>query len=285
MRPILPNKTEFIPHAPANEHEIFMAMRTYPDNVKVYHPHGRIDATSVFWHNKLHPNALNFAVYVDPKATDQDILFKRILDDIEKLAWKFSDDRMITRDYAPQHPFNKWLTSRHFRLVNSEMTADLPLGKLSLGNANQPQNIELISFGKLFQQPDLSKTVLETSQAEYRNQQSFNPAAPVAQTDWDVLVSHNAIQTCPFAVLDNDHSIAAFSFLYKIDDKTAQLGIMYGTDTNSLNTLLNQQLQWLQSHYQTLTGEFQMRSKLDMKIFQSLPFAEVNKYETYMRLS
>lgn len=172
MRPILPNKTEFIPHAPANEHEIFMAMRTYPDNVKVYHPHGRIDATSVFWHNKLHPNALNFAVYVDPKATDQDILFKRILDDIEKLAWKFSDDRMITRDYAPQHPFNKWLTSRHFRLVNSEMTADLPLGKLSLGNANQPQNIELISFGKLFQQPDLSKTVLETSQAEYRNQQS-----------------------------------------------------------------------------------------------------------------
>lgn len=67
MRPILPNKTEFVPHAPENEHEIFSGMRTYPDNVKVYHPHGTIDATSVFWHNKLHPNALNFACMLIPK--------------------------------------------------------------------------------------------------------------------------------------------------------------------------------------------------------------------------
>ncbi len=54
---------------------------------------------------------------------------------------------------------------------------------------------------------------------------------------------------------------------------------------DSLNVLLNQQLKWLQDHYRTLTGEFATNSKLDMKIFESLPFKDVNKYETYMRLS
>ncbi|KRK87057.1 hypothetical protein [Lentilactobacillus sunkii] len=285
MQPILPNKTEFIPRPPANEHEIFMAMRTYPDNVKVYHPHGHIDATSVFWHNKLHPNALSFAVYVDPQATEQNVLFKRVLDDIEKLAWKFSDDRMITRDYAPQHPFNKWLSSRRFHLVNTELTAELPLANLSLGKISQPADGTLLSAGELSKQPDLYKSVLTTSQEEYDHQQTFNPAISIPQADWKVLMSHDQLQEAPFAILGDHHQIAAFSFLYKVDQQTAELGMMYGTNANSLNSLLNLQLQWLQGHYKTLNGTFQMHSKLDMKIFQSLPFVDVNKYETYVRLS
>lgn len=141
MSPILPNKTEFIPQAPANEHEIFMAMRTYPDNVKVYHPHGRIDATSVFWHNKLHPTTQNFAVYVDPKATEQTVLFPRILGDIEKLAWKFSNNQMITRDYVPQHPFNQWLQTKRFRLVDTVLTAELATDQLNLKQTVQLNKI------------------------------------------------------------------------------------------------------------------------------------------------
>lgn len=285
MQPILPNKTEFIPHPPANEHEIFMAMRTYPDNVKVYHPHGRIDATSVFWHNKLHPNALNFAVYVDPKATEQSILFKRVLDDIEKLAWKFSDDRMITRDYTPQHPFNQWLTAKHFRLVNTELTAELTLATLSLGEISRPAEGKLLTFSELSKQSDLYKSLLTASQAEYDRQQSFNPAVSIPPADWEVLISHNQLQAAPFAVLDDHNQIAAFSYLYKVDQQTAELGMQYGTHAQSLNTLLNLQLKWLQAHYKDLNGAFQMHSKLDMKIFQSLPFVDVNKYETYMRLS
>lgn len=42
MQANLPNKTTFIPTLPINEHQIFRAMRTYPDNVKVYHPHGAL---------------------------------------------------------------------------------------------------------------------------------------------------------------------------------------------------------------------------------------------------
>nr|WP_252893128.1 hypothetical protein [Lentilactobacillus otakiensis] len=215
MRPILPNKTEFIPHAPQNEHEIFMAMRTYPDNVKVYHPHGQIDATSVFWHNKLHPNALNFAVYVDPKATEQPILFKRVLGDIQKLAWKFSDDRMITRDYAPQHPFNNWLTRRQFQLVKSTFTANLEMRGLSLSQGSTSQAVK--TFAEISSDAALYQHVLQKSMAEYSGKPTFNPAIGVPIDDWQALISHNQIVDAPFAVMDQNDTLTAFSFLYQLD--------------------------------------------------------------------
>lgn len=282
MRAILPNKTEFIPHAPQNEHEIFMAMQTYPDNVKVYHPHGSIDATSVFWHNKLHPNALNFAVYVNPKATEQDVLFQRVYDDIEKLAWKFDDDRMITRDYAPQHPFNQWLTTKHFRLVQTALTATVGLGSLSL---NAPvASGALKTFAEASSQDSLYQPVLERSMREYAGKPTFNPAITMLLPDWSALISHRQISTAPFALIQDDQ-LVAFSFLYDLGDHSVELGQMNATNAQALNELLNRQLQWLQNNYQTLAGEFEMANRLEMKIFQSLPFKDVNKYETYMRLA
>ena len=239
MRAILPNKTEFIPHAPQNEHEIFMAMRTYPDNVKVYHPHGSIDATSVFWHNKLHPNALNFAVYVD-------------------------------------------LTTKHFRLVQTALTATVDLGGLSL-NAPTASGA-LKTFAEVSSQDSLYQSVLERSMREYAGKPTFNPAITMPLPDWSALISHRQISTAPFALIQDDQ-LAAFSFLYDLGEHSVELGQMNATNAQALNELLNRQLQWLQDNYQTLAGEFGMANRLEMKIFQSLPFKDVNKYETYMRLT
>lgn len=283
MQPILPNKTEFIPHAQQNEHEIFVAMRTYPDNVKVYHPHGQIDATSVFWHNQLHPNTLNFAVYVDPKATEQELLFKRVLGDIKKLAWKFSDDLMITRDYAPQHPFNQWLKRQKFRLVKSTFTASLELSELSL-NPSLPTN-DSKTFAEISSDNDLYQLILRKSMAEYTETAAPNPTISISIDDWRALISHGQIANAPFAVMDQNGDLAAFNFLYQIDQDTATLGMMSANHADSLNALLNQQLNWLQNHFQALVGEFSTDSKLDMKILQSLPFVNVHKYETYMHSS
>ncbi|GAA2981704.1 hypothetical protein [Lentilactobacillus parakefiri] len=282
MRPILPNKTEFVPHAPENEHEIFSGMRTYPDNVKVYHPHGTIDATSVFWHNKLHPNALNFAVYVDPKATERAILFQRVYTDIQKLAWKFDDDRMITRDYAPQHPFNQWLSTRGFHLVQTKLIATVDLIGLSLGNPVGPGTLK--TFAEISRQDQLYQHILGQSMSQYAGKPAFNPAITISLPDWSALISHRQMSTAPFALIQDGH-LAAFSFLYDFDDRSVELGQMNGVNASALNRLLNQQLKWLQDHDQILAGEFEMANRLEMKIFQSLPFKDVNKYEAYMRLA
>lgn len=284
MSPILPNKTEFIPQAPANEHEIFMAMRTYPDNVKVYHPHGRIDATSVFWHNKLHPTTQNFAVYVDPKATEQTVLFPRILGDIEKLAWKFSNNQMITCDYVPQHPFNQWLQTKRFRLVDTVLTAELATNQLNLKQTVQLNKNRILSFSQLMAQPTLLKRVLKQSLNDYRGQQRYDPAIAIPLADWQALISDKVVLDAPSVLLDDGGKPAAYSLLSGTSENI-RLGLMSGNTAKGLNQLLNTQLAWIKNNSKNLSGYFHTNRQLDMKIIKSLPFNIENRYETLKRLS
>lgn len=282
----LPNKTTFIPTPPHNEHEIFQAMRLYPDNAKIYHPHRRIDATSVFWLNKLHPAALNFAAFVDPKADDQLGLSNRILVDIHQLAWKFNVDRIITRDYAPQHPFNKWLVAQGFRLTE-KMTE--PFLSLSAFKTNPPSILttnRLVTASQLLAQQKLWQQVAQISLTHYRQDHPNNPVGEITLADWQALLRNQLIEQVPTVLLDDQGKLASYCLTYR-SSKRAILGEFDEVQSGALLTLIHIQLAWLATHeseVKSVALRLKSANQLGLQLYHHFDFDNSPVYETYMQL-
>ncbi|EHO49900.1 hypothetical protein [Lentilactobacillus kisonensis] len=284
MQTNLPNKTTFIPSPPVNEHEIFRAMQLYPDNAKVYHPHGTIDATSVFWLNKLHPNALNFAAFVDPKASEPLVLSKRILGDIQKLAWKFDVNRIITSDYAPQHTFNQWLTHQGFRLTEKAVQPTLRLSEVTIPEPDKPLDGQLLTAAQLLTQENLWQQIAQSSLSHYQAQHPNNPVANISLNDWQQLLSANLIPQAPVVLLDADNHFESTCFLYQQAKGQAMLNYPAEANNGKLMVLVNAQLHWLKSHYQAVTLSLSSNDHLGLQIYHEFLFENSPVYETYMKI-
>lgn len=285
MRPNLPNKTIFIPTLPINEHEVFRAMRTYPDNVKVYHPHGRIDATSVFWLNKFQPNVLNFAAFIDPKAGEPLTLAKRILADINKLAWKFDVDRIITSDYAPQHAFNKWLPTQGFKQIEKVTEPQLRLSEVQLKAPGTAITTRLLTSAELVNHPALWNEVATTALTHYRSAHQNNPVSDIPLSTWQALLAAKLVMQAPAVLLDDQGSLASYCLIYQPTADRVTLNHFGETQPGNLLSLTAAQVCWLESRFQTITLNLSATDKSGLQIYRNFPFNKSAVYESYLKIT
>lgn len=285
MQANLPNKTTFIPTLPINEHQIFRAMRTYPDNVKVYHPRGRIDATSVFWLNKFQPNALNFAAFIDPKAAEPLALAKRILADINKLAWKFDVDRIITSDYAPQHAFNKWLPTQGFKRVEKATEPQLRLSEVQLEAPSTAITTRLLTSAELVNNQALWNEVATTAFMHYRSAHQSNPVGDISLSTWQALLVAKLVMQAPAVLLDDQGSLASYCLIYQPTAGEVTLDHFGETQPGNLLSLTAAQFFWLESRFQTITLNLSATDKLGLQIYRNFPFNKNAVYESYLKIT
>lgn len=277
----LPTKSFFIPQPP-DDREIFWAMQRYPDNVKVYHPHGSIDGTSVFWHNQLQPNALNFAAYVDPQAPDQSALFKRILNDLNKLADKFSDQQLITSDYAPQHAFNQWLTTQGFQLAQTLHLATVATKELPAAETAPEKAITVLSVADL-KKAGLFEQFLSISLQAFQAQAVIRPATNLSKTAWQALICRQLILEIPSVAIDDNHQIMALSLAHQPVSGSAELRLVTGTNQLANQQLWAYQTKWLKTQVTTVSTYFQSADLLGQGIEQRLGQPRFTTYETYIQ--
>lgn len=278
----LPTKSFFIPQPP-DDREIFWAMQRYPDNVKVYHPHGSIDGTSVFWHNRLWPNILFFAVYVDPKAMNRHFLFHRILDDLTKLAGKFSDKHLVTSDYNPQHDFNQWLHQQGFTLMDKVHCATLNPDGLRITTQNFPTSTQELTVGEALNHPELLSQLLTMSWQAYQDDHPSLSPATVSTHDWQALLLPELVSDIPSLLVNDSGNLITISLLAKSTQTAGKLWLVNESTPGAANRLFANQVTWLKSHQRSLSIYLPQATLKLLGLTEQMAMLKTTTYENFLQ--
>ncbi|MCF7523091.1 hypothetical protein L3X07_06535 [Levilactobacillus brevis] len=104
--------------------------------------------------NALHPHALYFAGYVDPISPTFTSISQQILTDVTCQAQSGGYHSLITRDFAPQHPFNHWLTQHDLHPIRTTYLPQLTLSTTTWPD-RYPCHATILSAAQVLADSDL----------------------------------------------------------------------------------------------------------------------------------
>jgi len=230
------------------------------------------------WTNALHPHALYFAGYVDPTSSNFTSISQQILTDVTQQALSGHHQSLITRDFAPQHPFNLWLTKHEFYLIRTTYLPQLTLTTTGLPDAHAT----VLSAAQVLANPKLCQQLSAWAYQDYAQTHLNKPVISQSPEAWQARIFRDQILEAPLALMVNEHLEA---WLFSFADSPTSVAIAWPGERHSgqLDHLLPVILNWLQRQFHTLTGEFDTTDPLAMHLQSRLPFPPTAAYMTYQR--
>ncbi|MDV7720009.1 hypothetical protein GA840_09130 [Pediococcus ethanolidurans] len=161
--------------------EIARKTKELPEKTQKYYVHGELVAICITWENEIHPFALYFAVY--EKNDQNETLNLKILHNVRQKALKSNKDRLVTRDFAPQGLFNRWLQMQNFKLVRTTVEPQIATKNIYV----QDEKVQFKTANQVKQNGYLLKQLVEKCYARYKRVHMVNPVANIAREKWKKL--------------------------------------------------------------------------------------------------
>lgn len=230
-----------------------------------------INGVVTWWTNNFHPTALYFAVLIRP---GHEALNTVVLQFVNNVAHSMNLVHLVIREYAPVRPFVSWLTTQNFIELRRTMMPTLTLATTPTAKADTTA----LSYNQLSE--DQKQQLLTMSYARYQALHSRNPVMPYDESSWRSVAFTAIIPDAPLLIWKNNR-IQAYCLVYEDAPSLAAWGWMDGSVT-TLVALQQQQLNWLQSRYTTLQGEFDNTDHIADQARRYWPFAPAPVAITYL---
>src|SRR5699024_785780 len=112
-------------------------------------------------------------------------------------------------DFAPQHPFNRWLTTHEFRLIRTTYLPQLTLTMTELSDTHAA----VLSAAQVLANPKLCQQLSTWAYQDYAQTHRDNPVISQSPDEWQARIFKDQILEAPLVLMANDHLEAwLFSF-------------------------------------------------------------------------